>query len=218
MPGKMEGKNMPSPAGADAAGHAWFVVNRARVEGPALFDDACRDYYQLRLLNSLRVFRVRLHAYALLPTEAWLLLSPEMPKSLFSMLDYVNGCYSEYFNERFGRNSAVFAQQPSLAAIDSAPLLLDCQKMIERWPLAHGGVCHPGRYPWSSYAFNAFGGGSRFLSRHRFFSRLHRFHRPCLAALPGVHLHAFRASASGQTRTAPVAAWPLSPKSRARVN
>ena len=147
----------------------WFVVNRAKVEGPAFFDDTCLNYFQLRLLNSLKVYHVRLHAYVLLPDEAWLLCSPELPKSLLSMLEYVNGCYSEYFNERFGRSTAVFPSRPHQAIIDSAQLLLDCQRLIESWPLAGAGVSHAGRYPWSSYAFNAFGGKSRFLSRHRFF-------------------------------------------------
>ena len=154
---------------ANGASRAWFVVNRARVEGPAFFDDTCLNHYQIRLLNSLKVYHVRLHAYVLLPTEAWLLLTPEMPRSLFSMLDYVNGCYTEYFNERFRRKGAVFPVRPHLAIIDSAQLLLDCQRLIESWPLARGGATHPGLYPWSSYVFNAFGGRSRFFSRHRFF-------------------------------------------------
>jgi len=148
---------------------AWFAVNRAKVGGPAFFDEICFNYYQIRLLNSLKVYHVRLHAYVLLPTEAWLLLTPEMPRSLFSMLDYVNGCYSEYFNERFGRKGAVFPARPHLAVIDSAQRLFDCQRLIESWPFAEGKVDHPGLYPWSSYTFNAFGGQSRFLSRHRFF-------------------------------------------------
>lgn len=160
---------MPPSKLPHTAGRAWFVVNRAKVEGPAFFDDACLDFFQLRLLNSLRVFHVRLHAYVLLPTEAWLLLSPDLPKSLFSLLDYANGCYSDYFNERFGRHGAVFPNRPSLAIIDSARLLLECQQMMERWPLAHGGASHPGLYAWSSYSFNAFGCSSRFLSRHSFF-------------------------------------------------
>ena len=98
----------------------------------------------MRLLNCLKVYHVQLHAYALLPNEAWLLLTPGMPKSMFSLLDFVNDCYSEYFNERFERNIAVFQNRPFLAIMDSAQLFLDCQKMIERWPFASGAVDHPG--------------------------------------------------------------------------
>ena len=153
------------------AGRTWFLVNRATVQGTAFFDEACRDYFQLRLLNCLKVYQVRLHSYVLLPNEAWLLLTPGMPKSMFSLLDFVNGCYSEYFNARFERNIAVFQDRPFLTVIDSARLFLDCQKMIERWPLASGAVDHPGLYRWSSYAANAFGGRARFLTRHRWFEQ-----------------------------------------------
>ncbi len=150
---------------------SWFLADRAKVQGAAFFDDACRDYFQLRLLNCLKVYQVRLHAYALLPNEAWLLLTPSMPKSMFSLLDFVNTCYSDYFNERFERKVAVFQSRPSLAVIDSARLLLDCQKMIERWPLSSGAVDHPGLYRWSSYTANAFGGRPRFLTRHPWFEQ-----------------------------------------------
>ena len=156
---------------SNPAARTWFLVNRAKIQGTAFFDEACHDYFQLRLLNCLKVYHVQLHAYALLPNEAWLLLTPGMPKSMFSLLDFVNGCYSEYFNERFERNIAVFQNRPFLAIMDSAQLFLDCQKMIERWPFASGAVDHPGLYRWSSYAVNAFGGRPRFLTRHRWFEQ-----------------------------------------------
>ena len=157
--------------GQNPAAQTWFLVNRSKVQGAAFFDDACFDYYQLRLLNCLKVYQVQLHAYVLQPSAAWLLLTPGMPRAMFSMLDFVNGCYSEYFNQRFERNSAVFPSRPFLAIVDNAKLLLDCQKMIECWPLASGATDHPGLYRWSSYSANAFGGRPRFLTRHRFFEQ-----------------------------------------------
>ena len=157
--------------GLNPAGRTWFLVNRSRIQGAALFDEACYDYYQLRMLNCLKVYQVQLHAYVLLPGEAWLLLTPGSPKSMYSMLDFINDCYSEYFNERFERNVAVFQGRPYLAIIDSANLFLDCQKMIERWPLTSGAVDHAGLYRWSSYSSNAFGGRPRYLTRHRFFEQ-----------------------------------------------
>ena len=157
--------------GQHPAASTWFIVHRGKVQGAAFFDETCRDYFQLRLLNCLKVYNVQLHAYTLLPNEAWLLLTPSMPKSMFSMLAFVNDCYSEYFNERFARNSAVFQSRPFLAIIDNAQLFLDCQKMIERWPLASGAVDHPGLYRWSSYTANAFGGRHQFLTRHPWFDQ-----------------------------------------------
>ena len=157
--------------GHHPAASTWFIVHRGKVQGTAFFDETCRDYFQLRLLNCLKVYNVQLHAYTLLPNEAWLLLTPSMPKSMFSMLAFVNDCYSEYFNERFARNRAVFQSRPFLAIVDNAQLFLDCQKMIERWPLASGAVDHPGLYRWSSYTANAFGGRHQFLTRHPWFDQ-----------------------------------------------
>lgn len=158
-------------AGQHPFASTWFIVYRGKVQGTAFFDEACHDYFQLRLLNCLKVYQVQLHAYALLPNEAWLLLTPGMPKSMFTLLDFVNRCYSEYFNERFDRNIAVFQSRPFLAIMDSVQLFLDCQKMIERWPIASGAVDHPGLYRWSSYTANAFGGRHQFLTRHPWFEQ-----------------------------------------------
>ena len=157
--------------GQHPAASTWFIVYRGKVQGAAFFDEACQDYFQLRLLNSLKVYQVKLHAYTLLPNEAWLLLTPGMPKSMFTFLDFVSRCYSEYFNERFGRNIAVFQSRPFMAIVDSSQLFLDCQKMIERWPLASRAVDHPGLYRWSSYTANAFGGRHKFLTRHPWFEQ-----------------------------------------------
>ncbi len=147
----------------------WFLATRSDIQGPALFDEACLDYYQLRLLNSLKVYRVALHAYVLQPDEVWLLLTPELHRSAFAMLDHVHECYSEYFNNRFERKVAVFRGAPREVKIESAELLLDCHKLVESWPLLSGAAKHPGLYRWSSYSANAFGGPPRFLTRHRFF-------------------------------------------------
>lgn len=156
---------------SNPADRTWFLVNRGKVEGAAFFDEACYDFYQLRLFNCLRIFQVHLHAYVLLPREAWLLLTPVRPRNMSSLVDHVNNSYSEYFNERFERDADVFRSQPLPAIIDSAKLFMDCQKLIERWPLASGAVEHPGLYRWSSYSANAFGGRPRHLTRHRFFEQ-----------------------------------------------
>lgn len=156
---------------SNPADRTWFLVNRGKVEGTAFFDEACYDYYLLRLFNCLRIFDVQLHAYVLLPREVWLLLTPVRPRNMSSLVDYVNNGYSEYFNERFERDADVFRSQPLSAIIDSAKLYMDAQKLIERWPLASGAVEHPGLYRWSSYSANAFGGRPQNLTRHRFFEQ-----------------------------------------------
>lgn len=145
------------------AGETYLVCLESRIAGDGFCDEACYKFYLLRLFHCLNLFQVKLHAYLLLPREVSLLVTPGSPFCLRNLMRTINRSYSEYFNTRFGRAVKVWSDTPRSSLVQEATLALQCQKYIERRPLAESELGHPGIYRWSSYCTNAFGGGFHYL-------------------------------------------------------
>ena len=149
-----------------AAGQTYFVELAEKSGWPGFYDAACFKYYELRLLNFLRAFGVKLHAYVLLKSTIYLLLTPGSPTAVNNLLGTVNRAYEEYFNRRFSRKTKVWARYQKSRALEDHKLVLDCQKYIESAPLRNKLATHAGTYPWSSYCDSAFGVDSKYLTQH----------------------------------------------------
>lgn len=148
------------------AGQTYVIYQRAINCGDAFYDNACYRFYLLRLLNSLRQCQVRLHAYCLLANEITLLLTPDTPFGISSLLRSVNSQYRRYYQQRFERMFDVWAGPRKSSLVQGHALILDCQKYIERLPIDLNIEQHPGAYEWSSYCANAFGIRYPHLTRH----------------------------------------------------
>ena len=151
-------------------GQTYFLEHSTTAFGHCLFDDACCKFYLARMFNSLQQFHVALHAYCILPDRVCLLLTPRTPKGAFNLLRSVGHQYNVYYRDRFDRQGVVFTERVTSVALQSSQAVLESQKHIERLPLGHALVAHPGIYRWSSYCANAFGAGSPALIRHRAYS------------------------------------------------
>jgi hypothetical protein len=149
-----------------------YLVNvKSQLCHDGFVDEACFDYYLTRLLHCLNVFHVELHAYCLLPQDIFLLITPGVSEGPSLLLDRLNGCYSDYFNARFFRYKRVWRSRINFSLVQSRALILDCQKFIERLPLAEQNTKHPGAYSWSSYCANSFGINSPYLTAHRSYQK-----------------------------------------------
>lgn len=148
------------------AGKTYFVVLREKTSVSGFYDDACYQFYLLRLINCLNTYQVKLHAYLLLEKQVWLLLTPGTPTGFDSLLRFLNQSYSDYFNTRFGRSVKVWSDSVVACLIPGNKLVLDCQKFIEREVLRINCISHPGEYRWSSYCANAFSRKNGHLSAH----------------------------------------------------
>jgi len=154
------------------AGQTYIFVVQRRNEATGFYDNACYRFYLLHLLNCLSTFQIKLHAYVLKTDGIWLLATPGTPRAAISLIKFVNQTYSSYFNTRFDRSVKVWRDTPQSSLVQGDQLVLDCQKFIERVPLKHDSINHPGEYEWSSYCANSFGGTSSVLTRHKSFSAL----------------------------------------------
>ena len=149
------------------------VLLKAAAPTAGFRDRDCYRHFLLRMAHCRPLYRLRLHAYALLPQAVWLLATPGYPRSIVSYCGYLNRSYSEYFNQRFKRAAPrVWRARPRIIHLPGDELALECQKFIERQPVDAGLVPYPGRHPWSSFCVNAFGGPSSLLQHHPAVRRL----------------------------------------------
>lgn len=123
-------------------------------------DDYCYEFYLQRLQARSHWFGVSLHAWALLPNEVFLLITPLSRSAIARWTDSVNGCFGDYFQQRFERSLRVFPSLKAISGIHGAAAVLNCQKFIEREGSQQAGFDHPGKHHWSSYSYHAFGSQS----------------------------------------------------------
>lgn len=152
------------------AGQTYCVYLNSDACGGGFVDDYCQRYFLTRLVNALRPFHVQLHAYAILNKEAYLLLTPGSATGLYALLNSVDENYTEYYQQRFERDSTPIKKNFGISRVDGKALALDCQKYIERRPLDCGLRQHAGAYEWSSYSANSFGCRSPYITPHKGFS------------------------------------------------
>ena len=162
---------MPNSNRLHITGQTYFVLVERRTGCSGFYDDACYQFYLLRLLNCINAYHVRLHAYFFQANEIWLLVTPGTPTGVTSLLRFLNQAYSNYFNARFdrsvnARSMDIWSNTIVSSLIQGNSLVLDCQKYIERAAFSRGVVTHPGAYKWSSYCANSFGGALQYLTPH----------------------------------------------------
>ena len=162
-------------------GQTYFVLVKGKTSTTGFYDDACFEFYLLRLLNCLHIYQVKLHAYLLQEKEIWLLLTPATPIGINSLLRHLNQSYSLYFNTRFERSIKVWSNSPVSCLIPGEKLALDSQKFIEMEPVRAKHVSHPGEYLWSSYCVNSFSSSSRYLSAHEAYRKYLRDRKNCFS-------------------------------------
>ncbi len=143
-----------------------FLTQQEKTIAGCFYDDACSQYYICRLLNSLKTFKVCLHAYCVLPNRVLLLVTPGTPTGINRLLDTVMCQYREYYGDRFTRASDCLGKNRKSKPLTTEGEVLQSQIAIEQQPLIEGLVNHAAMYRWSSYSSNGFGIRSSFLTNH----------------------------------------------------
>lgn len=135
------------------------------------FDDACIEYFLLRLLNSLNLYHVKAHAYFISNSKIYLLMTPETPSGAFNLWRSVASQYHSYYQSRFERAGKLLAGVINKRLLEDGESVVEYQAYIDQQPLFEAGITHPGQYSWSSYNSNGFGLKQRYLTIHPEFSQ-----------------------------------------------
>lgn len=169
---------------AFAAAQTYFVLAEGHDGNHCFHDDACYRHYLARLGSALPGCQIRLHAYALLPNEIQLLLTPCTPAGISQLMRLVGSGYAQYFNHRFERSGALWKGRFKSSRV-AETMLADCQKYVELAPVRARLVEHPGVHPWSSYTNHGFGGTGHLLTPHDAYLRQFRRRGSDLSAYRG---------------------------------
>lgn len=136
--------------------HQPHLIVQRGIDKLAVFRD---DDDHLRFLGwlreSARLYKVAIHAYALLPDRLLLLATPTDDKGLAAMMQKAGRHYVPWYNARYERAGSLFQGRFRTALVDAPGHLLACSRYVELEPVRAGLAFAALDHPWSSYAHHA---------------------------------------------------------------
>lgn len=98
---------------------------------------------------------VAVHAYALMPSEIHLLLTPSTEQGVSKLMQMLGRYYVQHFNKSYDRSGTLWEGRYRGNLVDPEHYLLKVCRFMELLPVEAGLVKSPADYPWTSYAENA---------------------------------------------------------------
>ena len=118
-----------------APGHPHLVIHRARSGHTALADAADREFYRTCLVDAARAANVAVHAYALLPAEVRLLVSPQTERGMADLMQAVGRRYVRAFNQKYQITGTPWEGRYRSAVIEVEAQFLPCLRFVETGPV-----------------------------------------------------------------------------------
>ena len=114
-----------------APGHPHLVIHRARIGHTALVDATDRELYRTCLVDAARAANVAVHAYALLPAEVRLLVSPQTERGMAELMQAVGRRYVRAFNQKYQLTGTPWEGRYRSAVIEADAQFLPCLRFVE---------------------------------------------------------------------------------------
>lgn len=127
-----------------------YVVLRGNNLQPIFVDG--QDYAHMKavLAEMAGRFGVQLHAFALLPNQLHLLLTPEQADSLPQFMQSVGRTYVRSFNNRHGRSGTLWEGRYRATVLEPQSWMLPAMVVLECLPVDEGVTSRAVDYGWSS--------------------------------------------------------------------
>ncbi|MCF6155784.1 MAG: hypothetical protein E3K36_11155 [Candidatus Brocadia sp.] len=149
---------MARPLRIEYPGAFYHVISRGNAEEILFTDGRDRDKFLEYLVKCVERFTTKIHTYCLMSNHYHVLV--ETPQANLSRaIQWLNVCYSVYFNRRHRRRGHLFQGRFKAILIDANEYLVLLSRYIHLNPVRAKMVKHPMEYPWSSYP--AFAGKRR---------------------------------------------------------
>jgi putative transposase len=103
------------------------------------------------LREAIKLYKLAIHAYVLMPTHIHFLATPTDSEGLARTMQWVGRHYVPYFNRKYGRSGTLWQGRFRATVVDAAHYLLTCTRFIELNPVRAGLVAQAADYEWSSY-------------------------------------------------------------------
>jgi len=140
----------------------------------------CRtDYFYFLdyLKESLLSFGAALHAYALMPTQVHLLITPLKEDSASKVVQQVGRRYVQHFNHQYQCSGTLWEGRYKSALVDQDNHLFSSYRYIEYYPERASLALSADKYEWSSHHFNAFGKIDPIITPHNQYLALAETHK-----------------------------------------
>lgn len=131
------------------------VVQRGNDRGAIFFASPDYEHYQEWLHAAAAANGCAIHAYALLPNQVHMLVTPRSEKSLPKTMQSLGRRYVRHVNAAYGRSGTLWEGRYHATLIDPDAYLFDCMRYIELAPVRAKLAARPEAYRWSSFGSNA---------------------------------------------------------------
>lgn len=128
------------------------VIQRGIDGQPIVRDRADYIAFLGWLREAAKQFKVAIHAYALLPNQLELLITPSDATGLGRLMQWVGRYYVPWFNRKYDRSGTLWQGRYRASVIDAERYFMTCSRYIESIPVQRDIAASPAEYEWSSYA------------------------------------------------------------------
>jgi len=146
-------------------GHAMHVLVHGHNQQTIFVNELDCKHYLDWLRQAAKDFGCAVHAFALMPNHAHLLLTPYKEESLARTMQSLGRRYAQYFNQSRAYSGTMWAGRFCSSLIDPA-YVLRCQRYIELNPVRSGLEIRPEDSKNTSYATHIGGKGETWLTDH----------------------------------------------------
>ena len=143
-------------------GQAMHVLVRGHNQQTIFANELDCKHYLDWLRQAAKDFECAVHAFALMPNHAHILLTPQKEESLARTMQSLGRRYAQYFNQSHARSGTMWAGRFCSSLIDPS-YVLRCQRYIELNPVRSGLESRPEDAKNTSYATHIGGKGETWL-------------------------------------------------------
>jgi REP-associated tyrosine transposase len=141
---------MPRPLRAQVPGGIYHLISVGVRKSPVFTDTHDRERFLGLLDLTLDTYRWELHTYCLMTNHFHLLVTTPEP-NVSAGMQYLNGCYAQWFDWRHGFEGHVFERRFWSALVTSDRHLVETARYIVLNPVRAGLCASAADWPWSSY-------------------------------------------------------------------
>ena len=143
-------RGVPRSPRAHVAGGIFHVTSRGNRKADVFLDDPARLRFLQMLTRTITRSGWRCLAYCLMTNHFHLVVDMEKP-TLSEGMHWLNGCYAQWFNRRYGFKGHLFEDRFHSEPVESDAHLLELSRYLPLNPVRAGLCSHPSEWPWSSY-------------------------------------------------------------------
>jgi putative transposase len=163
---------MPRQARQVTDGGLYHVLTRGNNRQRVFQEEADYRRYLELLAGALAEHRLTLYHFALLPTQAHLVLESPLGRSLSGAMRGLSLRYTLRYQKCYQYSGHLWQGRFQSRLLEPAAELLACGRHVELAPVRAGLIAEPGGWPWSSYRVYAEGADQPLVSLHPLYGRL----------------------------------------------